>query len=175
MSSKLRLLLSAIVAFSFYFAWSYWANSLVTDDQAVVLQAALVQGTLSGSVTLFFTLILEWVVKRMGSNCYSLVFVVPVLCSVHSKTKHNIAIFNTFNAALDLSASKLKGACVAGSILAPLFPLMIQATLSIAVNVINQTPNLWLTVAPSILLTGIYGYTYTFTLLKDRDNEPAIQ
>ena len=170
MSSKLRLLWSAIVAFSFYFGWSYWANSLVTDDTQVILRAALVQGTLSGSVTLFFTLGLELVVKRFGGNCYSLAFVVPVLCSVHSKNSHNIAIFNTFNSALDLSASKLKGACVAGTLVAPLLPLLMQSSLAISVNIVNQTPNLWLTVAPSIVLTAVYGYTYTFTLLKDRNN-----
>ena len=168
MSSKARLLWSAVVSFVFYFAWSYWANSLVSDDQALVLRSAIVQGTLSGTVTLLFTLGLEMAVKRFGGHCLSLVLVVPVLCSVHSKTKHNIAIFNTFNSALDLSASYLKGACVPGTLFAPLMPPVVQASLAIGVNVLNQTPNLWLTVAPSIFFTGVYGYVYTFTLLKDR-------
>ena len=165
----MRLLWSAIVSFVFYFGWSYWANSLVTDDQSLVLRSALVQGTLSGSVTLGFTFILEKVVKRFGGNCFSLVFVVPVLCSVHSRTNHNIAIFNTFNSALDLSAKFLKGACVPGTVFAPLLPLLVQSSLTITVNIVNQTPNLWLTVAPSILFTGIYGYVYTFTLLNERE------
>lgn len=169
MSSTMRLIWSAIVAFVFYFSWSYFANSLASDDQALVLRSAVVQGTLSGGITLFFTLGLELAVKRFGDSCYSLLFVVPVLCSIHSKTRHNIAIFNTFNAALDLSATKLKGSCIAGTMFAPLLPLAVQATINITVNMINQTPNLWLTVTPSILFTGIYGYVYTFTLLKGRD------
>jgi hypothetical protein len=169
MSSKMRLLWSAVVSFVFYFGWSYWANSMATDDHALVLRSAFVQGTLSASVTLGFTFILEHVVKRFGGNCWSLVFVVPVLCSVHSRTTHNIAIFNTFNSALDLSAKFLKGTCVPGTMLAPLMPLAIQASLTIGVNVLNHTPNLWLTVAPSILFTGIYGYVYTYSLLAKRE------
>ena len=169
----MRLLWSATVAFVFYAGWSYWANSMATDDQALVIRSALVQGTLSGSITLFFTLGLEMAVKRFGGNCMSLVFVVPVLCSVHSKTTHNIAIFNTFNAALNLSASRLKGACIPGTLFAPLLPLLVQASLNIGVNVINQTPNLWLTVLPSIFFTGLYGYIYTFTLLKEREPQDS--
>jgi hypothetical protein len=88
---------------------------------------------------------------------------------VHSRTNHNIAIFNTFNSALDLSAKVLKGTCVPGTLLAPLMPLAVQASLTIGVNILNQTPNLWLTVAPSILFTGIYGYVYTYTLLSKRE------
>ena len=168
MSTKLRLLVSAIVSFAFYFAWAYFANSLVTDNQGVLLRAALVQGLTSSTITLLFTVGLEKSVKAFGGNYYSLVFITPILCSVHSKTPHNIAIFNTFNSALDLSAKYLKGVCLAGTLLAPLLPLAMQASIAIGVNVLNQTPNLWLTVAPSILLTGIYGYTYTFTLLKER-------
>ncbi len=169
MSSRMRLLISAAVSFVFYFTWSYWANSLASNDQALVLRSALVQGTLSGSITLGFTYVLEAVVKRFGGNCFSLAFVVPVLCSVHSKSTHNIAIFNTFNSALNLSAKFLSGQCLPGTLLAPLIPLFIQSSITIGVNVINQTPNLWLTVAPSIFFTAVYGYVYTFTLLKSKD------
>lgn len=173
MSSKIRLLISAAVSLLFYFSWSYFANSLVTDDQSVLLRAALVQGLTSSTVTLLFTLGLEKSVKVFGDNCFSLVFITPVLCSVHSKTTHNIAIFNTFNSALDLAATYFKGVCIAGTLLAPLLPLAVQASIAIGVNVLNQTPNLWLTVLPSILLTGIYGYSYTFTLLKGRPTQTA--
>jgi hypothetical protein len=44
----LRLALSAILAFSFYASWAYYANSLVTADKAILLKAALVQCTYSG-------------------------------------------------------------------------------------------------------------------------------
>lgn len=169
MSSHLRLFLSAAVSFVFYFAWTYWANNMVTDDMDLVLRSAIVQGTLSATITLLFTFALEKVVARFGQNCYSLVFVVPILCSVHSKTLQNIAIFRTFNSALDLSAQKAGGTFVPGTVFAPLLPLVVQASIAIVVNVINQTPNLWLTVAPSIFFTGLYGYVYTFALLKQRD------
>ena len=167
-SSKLRLLWSAIVAFAFYFTWAYWANNIDGVEQSMVLRSAIVQGSFSATVTLLFTLGLEKAVAKFGGNCFSLVFIVPVLCSVHSKTRHNLAILNTFNEALDVSAGYLKGKCVAGTLLAPLVPLSVQACLVILVNLINQTPNLWLTVAPSIFFSGLYGYSYTLTLLKQR-------
>ena len=169
MSSTVRLFWSALVSFVFYFCWSYWANSMATDDSALVLRSAIVQGSLSASVTLVFTFALEFAVKRFGDSCLSLVFVVPILCGVHSKTTQNIAIFRTFNAALDLSAKKASGAFLPGTLFAPLLPLLIQSSLTIGVNILNQTPNLWLTVAPSIFFTGVYGYVYTFTLLKKRE------
>ncbi|WP_181901576.1 hypothetical protein [Thalassotalea euphylliae] len=169
MSSKLRLIWSALVAFVFYFAWAYWANNIEGIDRETVLRAAFVQASFSASVTLVFTFVLEKAVAKFGGSCFSLVFIVPVLCSVHSKTRHNLAILNTFNEALDAAATHLKGKCVTGSLLAPLVPLSVQASLVIMVNVINQTPNLWLTVAPSIFFSALYGYSYTFTLLKQRN------
>jgi hypothetical protein len=168
MSSHIRLLLSAAISFLFYFAWTYWANNMVSDDMNLVLRSALVQGTLSATITLLFTFALEKSVNRFGESSLSLVFVVPIICSVHSKTLQNIAIYKTFNSALDLSAKKVGGTFVPGTILAPLLPLVVQASIAIGVNVINHTPNLWLTVAPSIFFSAIYGYVYTFTLLNKR-------
>ena len=175
MKSKIRLLISALVALIFYFFWSYWANSLVTDDQALIFRSAIVQGVFSATVTLGFTLVLEAAVKRFGGNCLSLVFVVPILCSVQAKTTQNIAILKTFNAALDLSAKYISGKYIAGTLIAPLLPLLMQATLVIAVNLINHTPNLLLTVAPSIFFSGVYGYLYTFTLLTDRQAKTSVK
>lgn len=173
MSSTVRLFVSAAVSFAFYFAWSYWANSMATDDQALVLRSAFVQGTLSATITILFTFALEKSVARFGGSCLSLVLVVPVICTVHSKTKQNIAIFRTFNTALDTSARYLSGAFVPGTMLAPLLPIAVQASIAIGVNMLNQTPNLWLTVAPSILITAIYGYVYTYTLLS-KPAEPVL-
>lgn len=166
MSSTIRLIISAVISFGFYFAWSYWANSMVTDDRALVLRSALVQGTLSATVTLLFTYVLEKVVEKFGNSRLSLIFVVPIICTVHSKTTQNIAIFKTFKNALDDSAAYLNNNAVPGSLLAPVIPIIMQSSIAIGVNWLNQTPNLWLTVAPSILITAIYGYLYTLTLLK---------
>jgi hypothetical protein len=174
MNSTTRLILSAVIAFSFYFVWSYWANSMATDDQALVLRSALVQGTLSALITILFTFVLEKSVSRFGGSYLSLLFVVPIICTVHSKTSQNIAIFRTFRNVLDNSAKYLSNNPIPGSLLAPLLPIVIQASIAVSVNWINQTPNLWLTVAPSILITAIYGYTYTYSLLS-RPKQPVLQ
>ncbi|MDU0353850.1 hypothetical protein RS130_07845 [Paraglaciecola aquimarina] len=170
--STIRLTISAVVSFAFYFAWSYWANSMATNDQELVLRSALVQGSLSATVTLLFTYILEKSVAKFGKNSFSLIFIVPIICTVHSKTTQNIAIFKTFKNALDNSASYLNNNALPGSLFAPILPILMQGSIAIGVNVLNHTPNLWLTVTPSILITAIYGYAYTFTLLK-KPNQPV--
>jgi hypothetical protein len=174
MNSTLRLILSAAVSFSFYFVWSYWANGMASDDQALVLRSALVQGTLSATITILFTFILEKSVSKFGDSYLSLIFVVPIICNVHSKTSQNIAIFRTFKNALDNSAKYLSNNAIPGSVLAPLLPIAIQSSIAISVNLVNQTPNLWLTVAPSILITAIYGYVYTYSLLS-KPKQPVLQ
>jgi hypothetical protein len=146
---------------------------MVSDDQALVLRSALVQGTLSATITILFTFALEKSVSRFGGNCLSLILVVPVICSVRSRTTQNIAIFRTFNSALDTSAKYLSGVSLPGTMLAPILPIAIQSSIAIGVNIVNQTPNLWLTVAPSILITAIYGYVYTFTLLS-KPEQPVL-
>lgn len=166
MTAKIRLMISASVSFAFYFCWSYWANNMVSDDHALVLRSAFVQGMLSGTITVLFTFILEKAVHRFKGSNLCLMFIVPLICSVHSKSKQNIAVFRSFNGALNRYAKYFAGSAIPGALLAPLIPIGFQASIAIAVNVLNHTPNLWLTVAPSILLTAIYGYVYTFTLLR---------
>lgn len=161
-----RLILSGVVSFVFYFGWAYWANSADDIPQSITLQAALVQGLYSGFVTLFFTFILEKVVNKYRTSCVSLAFITPIVCMFHSKTPQNIAIQQSLNNAIKLSASYLSNKKVAGTLFAPIIPIVIQSTLVTAVNVINQTPNLALTVAPSIIFTALYAYTYMFALLK---------
>jgi len=166
MNSTLRLLLSSAVAFAFYFGWTYWANSAPEIEAGVQLRAALVQGAYSGFVTLFFTFLLEKTVQRFHAHCLSLAFMTPILCSVHSKSRQNLAIYAAFNDGLDTSARYLEGKKLPGALVAPLLPLFVQSCLVVLVNILNGTPNLWLTVTPSILFTGLYGYFYTFALLK---------
>jgi hypothetical protein len=174
MNSTIRLLISAVISFGFYFAWSYWANSMATDDHELVLRSALIQGTLSATITLLFTFILEKSVSKFGESYVSLMFIVPIICTVHSRTSQNIAIFRTFKNVLDNSAKYLSNNLIPGSLFAPLLPIAIQSSIAISVNWLNQTPNLWLTVAPSILITAIYGYVYTFTLMS-KPKQPVLQ
>jgi len=161
-----RLILSGVVSFVFYFGWAYWANSADDIPQSITLQAALVQGLYSGFVTLFFTFILEKVVTKYKTSCVSLAFITPIVCMFHSKTSQNIAIKQSLNNAIKASALYLNNKKFAGTLFAPIIPIVIQSTLVTAVNVINQTPNLALTVAPSIIFTALYAYTYMFALLK---------
>lgn len=164
-----RLILSGVVSFVFYFGWAYWANSAADIPQSVTLQSALVQGSYSGFITLFFTLILEKVVNKYKTTCISFAFVTPIICKFHSKTSQNIAIKQSLNNIINMSASYLDSKKVAGALFAPIIPIAIQSSLVTIVNIINQTPNLVLTVAPSIVFTALYAYTYMFTLLKDKD------
>jgi len=168
-ASTTRLLLSAILAFGFYFGWAYWANSSPDIAPDVTIKAAVVQGSYSGFVTLGFTFVLEKLVSRFGGHCFSLAFLTPLICKVRSKTTQAKAIVRAVNHALDLSAGYFSGKRIAGVFLVPLLPLTVQSVLVVSVNWLNQTPNLWLTVAPSILFTGLYGYLYTFTLLNKKD------
>lgn len=118
----LKTILPAIVAFSFYAAWSWWVNSLVSDDDMLVLRSALVQGSYSGFMTLTFTVLLNKTLDRM--KCYKQPY------------------------------------------LAVLPPLAVQTLLVTAVNIINATPNLVATIAPSIFFTGLYGFLHARSLLK---------
>tara|TARA_R110002096_G_scaffold361874_3_gene554961 strand:+ start:96 stop:563 length:468 start_codon:yes stop_codon:yes gene_type:complete len=154
------------VSFVFYFSWAYWANSSADIAKSVTLQAALVQGLYSGFVTLFFTFILEKVVNKYKSSYVTLAFVTPIICMFHSKTPQNVAIRQSFNNAINSSASYLINKKIAGVLFAPIIPITVQSSLVIMVNVINQTPNLALTVAPSIFFTALYAYTYMLALLK---------
>ncbi len=154
------------MSFVFYFSWAYWANSSADIAKSVTLQAALVQGLYSGFVTLFFTFILEKVVKKYKSSYVTLAFVTPIICMFHSKTPQNVAIRQSFNNAINSSASYLGNKKIAGVLFAPIIPITVQSSLVIMVNVTNQTPNLALTVAPSIFFTALYAYTYMLALLK---------
>ena len=166
MNSTLRLFVSAVVAFSFYFGWAFWANSSPEIGYEITLRAALVQGSYSGLVTLIFTWLLEKSVSQFHGHCLSLAFMTPILCRFHSKSRQNKAIGRAFNHSLQLSARAFEGTKIPGALLAPMLPLMIQTTFVVLVNVLNQTPNLWLTVAPSVFFTALYGYSYTFALIK---------
>jgi hypothetical protein len=168
MSTSQRLWLSALVAFSFNSIWSFFANSLVSEDMTILLRSALVQGFYSGIVTLLFTLALEMTYERVHTKYISFAFVVPLLCLAHHKTTHASVVRKAFNQTLNLSARWFDGICWPSALFAPLIPLSIQSALVAAVNLVNQTPNLVLTITPSILFSAIYGYTYTLTLLRNR-------
>jgi hypothetical protein len=161
----LRLFISALIAFVSYALWAYYANSLVTNDTAVLLRAALVQGSYSAGITLFFTLLLEICFHKFGKNPYCLAFIVPVI-NAKPTSKSKCPTLETFEASLDLSQKKCDGASLPGELISPLPALLLQSVLVISVNIAFSTPNLWLTVAPSIIFSAIYGYIYSFALAR---------
>lgn len=122
MNARNRTLISAAVAFVFYFGWTWWVNGMVSDDSALVLRSAFLQASYSAIMTALFTGMLEWMLRRM--KCHKRPY------------------------------------------LAALPALAIQSIAVIALNVINHTPSLWATVAPSILFSAIYGFSYVFALRK---------
>lgn len=185
LSAFIRLIISASVAFCAYFAWAYYANSLVTKDYELLIKAALVQGTYSALITLIFSFLLEIFYKHLGPRHFCLVFITPRLtlpklklprvniANNESEQKlkisldpHKCANIETFKHALQSSQKHCKGQCVPGSIVAPLPALGLQSAFVIALNIYFATPNLWLTVAPSIIFSAVYGYGYSFGLAK---------
>jgi len=165
MNAALRLLASAVIAFSFYALWAYYANSLVTTDTEILYKAALVQGAYSGLITLFFTFLIEFFNKLFSNKVYCLPFVVPTLIKPKLFTKKCVTTI-TFEQNLRRIELACNGTCVPGMLITPIPALALQTLLVIAVNLAFETPNLWLTVAPSILFSGVYGYIYSVSLTK---------
>lgn len=161
--AKLRLIMSAIIAFLFYAAWAYYANSLVSDDSSVLIKAAIVQGTYSGSITLIFTFMLELFHAKFGHTDLRIAFLVPRWSnSTRTKSETQMIVED----ALEGITNACSGNCVPGMLLVPIPALLIQTILVVAINIWFATPNLWLTVAPSVIFSAIYGYSYSITLTK---------
>ena len=122
MTAKTQTLLSVLVSFIFYFSWTWYANSRVTDDVMLLVRTALIQGAYSAFMTLSFTTLLTWITDKMKCHNHPFLAVIP--------------------------------------------PLLLQSTMVYFINYLNQTPNLILTIIPSIVFTAIYGLVLTFSLLK---------
>ena len=173
MTAILRLSLSAAIAFCFYASWAYYANSLVTLEQDVLLKAALVQGIYSASITLFFTILLEFFSTKLSNKAFCLPLVVPTLFKV-SLFSEKCATTQTFEENLNYLEKKCSGVCLPGVLITPLPALFLQSILVVGINVLFETPNLWLTVLPSILFSGIYGYIYSIGLTKKKKKQASI-
>jgi hypothetical protein len=159
-----RLLISATIAFIFYASWAYYANSLVTNDKQILARAAVVQGTYSAGITLFFTVLLEFFHARFGHSRLCLACIVPRW----SKDDVDHPCITKTTVAESLSTIKLAcaGNSIPGMLLVPLPALFLQTALVIVINIAFATPNLWLTVAPSIVFSAVYGYSYSIGLTK---------
>lgn len=161
----IRLAIAGLIAFFFYAAWAYYANSLVTDDTNILYKAALVQGTYSGGITLIFTFILELCHKFFRNKQFCLPFVVPAVAKPGFFSKE-CATTKSFEASLLTIEHAHRGSCVPGMLVTPLPAIAVQSVFVVGVNVAFMTPNLWLTVAPSIFFSTVYGYVYSISLTK---------
>ncbi|PCI60342.1 MAG: hypothetical protein COB35_09475 [Gammaproteobacteria bacterium] len=70
----------------------------------------------------------------------------------------------TFSSFLSFVIEKMK--CHKHPFLAIIPPLMIQSAIVYGINYLNHTPNIMLTITPSIFFTALYGVVFAFTLLK---------
>jgi len=161
----LRLGISGLVAFFFYASWAYYANSLVTDDTQVLYKAALVQGVYSGTITLVFTFLLELSYKMLNNKQYCLPFMLPAVARP-AFFSNECETTKTVEVSLKGIEKACNGACIPGILITPLPAIAVQSLFVISVNVVFMTPNLWLTVAPSVFFSAVYGYAYSVSLSK---------
>lgn len=166
MNKITRLVLSAVIAFLFYGVWAYLANMTTLSNNADLYRVALVQGLTSGTITLVFTIITEWSFAKFNQYRISFAFVTPLICLPYHHSEAAKQIRKSFNQVLNTMATTANQVRLPMVLLAPLLPMALQASVVISVNIINATPNLWLTVAPSIFFSGLYGYLYTFSLYQ---------
>lgn len=166
MNKTTRLTLSALIAFIFYGVWAYVANIGAVTETSTIYRVALVQGLTSATITLVFTLVTEWSFSKFYAQRISFAFVTPLICLPYHRSEAAQQIRQSFNQVLDKMATKTNQMSLSGVLIAPLVPMSLQATVMLSVNIINATPNLWLTVAPSIFFSGLYGYLYTFSLYR---------
>ncbi|AEP31020.1 hypothetical protein [Brumicola nitratireducens] len=163
--SLIRLTISGIVAFFFYALWAYYANSLVTDNTQVLYKAALVQGTYSGIITLVFTFLLELSYKMLSNKQYCLPFMIPSMTRPAFFSKECLTT-KTVETSLRKIERACDGTCLPGALLTPMPAIAVQSIFVISVNVAFMTPNLWLTVAPSVFFSAVYGYSYSMSLTR---------
>lgn len=164
-SATVRLVISGIIAFISYASWAYYANSLVTSESSILYKAALVQGSYSASITLLFTFMLEYFYRQFGTNKYCLTLITPRISTQNTRNNQCATLAN-IKAATRKQGLSCDGLYVKGVFLSPLPALIIQSILVVAVNVFFDTPNLWLTIAPSVLFSALYGYAYSIGLSR---------
>jgi len=75
-STKNKTLIAALISFTFYFIWTLWVNSLVSNDQVLIIRSALIQGTYSALMTASFTAILTFILVRM--KCHNMPYLATI-------------------------------------------------------------------------------------------------
>lgn len=78
-STRNKTLIVTLISFSFYFFWALWVNSLVSNDQELVLRSAIIQGSYSALMTVSFTTILTWTLAQMKCHNMPYLAIIPPL------------------------------------------------------------------------------------------------
>lgn len=162
-----RLFVSASIAFFAYTGWTYFANMSAYITPTMLWRTALLQGLTSGFITLGFTWLTEFVFRRLHNTCLSFAFITPLVCLPYHDSPYAKQYRQSLNQVLDRLATSMSRSRVTGVLLVPLLPMLLQAILITSIHIINNTPNIILTILPSIIFSGIYGYIYTFSLAKN--------
>jgi len=92
-STRNKLLIVTLGSFSFYFFWTLWVNSLVSDDQILILRSAILQGSYSALMTLSFTAILTWSLALMKCHNMPYIAIIPPLI-IQSSLVYLVNLFN---------------------------------------------------------------------------------
>ena len=166
MKPAVRLTLSAVIAFTVYGSWGIFANRLAVSELDMLLRIGLLQGLTSAAITLGFTFLTQWLFVRFQHRCISFAFVTPVICLPHHHSPFASQFRKSFNQSLDTFATHLNQSKASAALLTPLIPMIVQAGIVTSIHWVNQTPNILLTIAPSILFSGLYGYSYSIALSR---------
>jgi len=118
--------------------------------------------TISAAIAFTFYFGWAWWVNRSATDDTGL-----VLRSAFIQGAYSAVMTASFTAFLDWILKKMR--CHRYPYLAVAAALVVQSTAVILLNVCNGTPNLWATVAPSILFSSIYGLIYAYGLRKTPD------
>lgn len=110
MTAKYRAILSAVVAFSFYFAWTWWVNSMASEDSTLVLRSAFLQGTYSALMTITFTAFLNWTLSKMKCHKRPQMAVIPPLAFQASM----VILLNVINQTPNLIATVTPSIVITG-------------------------------------------------------------
>ncbi len=123
---------------------------------------AKTQTILSVLVSFIFYFVWAWYANSLVTGDVDL-----LLRSALVQSSYSAFMTLIFTTLLSWTISKMK--CHDHPYLAIIPPLLMQSTTVYFINFLNETPNLILTIIPSIFFTAMFSILFTFTLLKKPD------
>ena len=117
------------------------------------------QTLLSVFISFGFYFAWAWYANSQVTDDYSVLFRSAIVQSTYSAF-----MTLTFTTLLSWAIDKMK--CQNHPFLAIIPPLLMQSLMVYLINWLNHTPNILLTIIPSIFFTAVYGVIFAFSLLK---------